>query len=149
MQDLARQVDIEMLQARRNEKDFLLRFQPKYAEAAAARAGTLHDFAVEIETTAAEQYPAIAANANLLAALATQYQDELKRVLTAYTERGFDNTSGVWGELDVAAEAWGTELKAMDGESAFLQYLLLRRWEKDYIRTQDQKYSDHLYATLQ
>lgn len=148
LQDLARQADSEMLQARRREKDFLLRFRPDYAEEAAAHATKLHDIAVEINHEAEGDYPQIAEKATLLSELATQYATELNNVIATYTERGFDNTSGVWGELTAAADAWGVQLRAMDGESAFLQYLLLRRWEKDYIRTQDQQYSDNLFATL-
>lgn len=149
MQDLAREVNIQMLEARRNEKDFLARSDIKYAEAAALNARNLGARADAMKAIA--ESAGFAEEADLarnLTALASEYEGIMVRVGQTYTEMGLDETSGIRGKINSVSDGWTAMLRELDGELPYMQYLLLRRWEKDYIRTSDAKYKDNLLKTL-
>lgn len=149
MQDLAREVNIQMLEARRNEKDFLARSDIKYAEAAVASARNLAQKANEIKAIAdAAGFTQEAGLAATLASLAAEYEGIMKGVGETYTEMGLDEKSGILGKINALSDEWGALLHQLDGEQPYMQYLLLRRWEKDYIRTSEGKYKDSLLKTL-
>ncbi len=149
IQDLAREVNIQMLEARRNEKDFLARSDIKYADAAAANARNLSERAQAIKAIAeAAGFKGEAGQAENLAALASEYESIMARVGQTYSEMGLDETSGIRGQINAVSDSWSALLRELDGELPYMQYLLLRRWEKDYIRTSDVKYKDNLLKTL-
>jgi len=149
MQDLAREVNIQMLEARRNEKDFLARSELKYAKAATTNARNLVLKAGEIKAVAESAgYTAEADLADTLAALATEYAGIMERVGTTSNALGLDEDSGIRGQINTVSAAWTGLLQQLDGELPYMQYLLLRRWEKDYIRTQEAKYKENLLKTL-
>ena len=149
MQDLAREVNIQMLEARRNEKDFLARSELKYAEASTANARNLVQKAGEIKAIAESAgFTNEAGLADTLAALATEYAGIMERVGTTSAALGLDESSGIRGQINAVSVQWTGLLQQLDGELPYMQYLLLRRWEKDYVRTQEAKYKENLLKTL-
>jgi len=150
MQDLAREVNIQMLEARRNEKDFLARSDIKYADAAVVNARNLAARAGEIEAIAkGAGFETEAGLAESLAGMAAEYETIMTRVGQTYTAMGLDESSGIRGRINAVSDSWSALLRELDGELPYMQYLLLRRWEKDYIRTSDAKYKDNLLKTLE
>lgn len=149
MQDLAREVNIQMLEARRNEKDFLARSDMKYADAAVVNAQNLAEKAKEIKGIAdTSGFKQEAELADSLIGMATQYESMMRSVGETYTAMGLNETSGILGQINSVFDEWSTLLRQLDGEQPYMQYLLLRRWEKDYIRTSDAKYKENLQKTL-
>lgn len=149
MQDLAREVNIQMLEARRNEKDFLARSEIQYAEKAVANAQALVERANQIKAIAdGAGYTEESGLATTLASLATEYGTIMQRVGQTYTEMGLDEKSGIRGEINAVSDGWNNLLRTLDGEQPYMQYLLLRRWEKDYVRTHEDKYRESLLKTL-
>jgi methyl-accepting chemotaxis protein len=64
------------------------------------------------------------------------------------TEMGLNDTSGTRGQINAIAAEWTSLLRQLDGEQSYMQYLLVRRWEKDFLRTHGDDYKENLFKTL-
>ncbi len=145
-QDLGAQIananiDRYMLQARRSEKDFLLRLDVKYVamvDEAVAKLKAEAQNLEEIEQShgdkeGAEKAATIGKNADI-------YLSGFHTVTTACQEKGLDENSGLQGQFREAAHA----LEAVATDSKDLQLkadlLTVRKNEKDYLLRLDQKY---------
>lgn len=139
-------MEINFLQARRAEKDFLLRLDEKYVE---RHSTVISDLAAQLES-ARRQSADISELSDKQSAL-----DALQSAINSYAESfvavvetqrtlGLDETLGLQGNLRNAVHQVEESLK--DTTSADLQakMLMMRRHEKDFIMRKDSKYLDRL-----
>jgi putative methionine-R-sulfoxide reductase with GAF domain/HAMP domain-containing protein/CHASE3 domain sensor protein len=142
---LAKEIETELLEARRHEKDFLLRwkidgFQPAYDQYI-----LLNQASMENLRRAAEKLTALIANgqtendqriADDLAALTPQigvYQEELQNTVDLILKRGFNDT-GLVDQLQQAMQSVEQRLaKHSDLETLTVTMLQIRLKEKDYL----------------
>lgn len=149
IQDLAREVNIQMLEARRGEKDFELRSDLQYADKAITAATAMAERAGQIKTIATDAgYPEMATLSDQISDIAVLYVGKFEEVKTTSAEMGLDDTSGTRGKINAVANEWTGLLRQLDGEQSYMQYLLLRRWEKDFLRTHGDDYKENLLKTL-
>jgi methyl-accepting chemotaxis protein len=119
------------LEVRRNEKDFLLRRDPKYADQALkaaeqviARAKILED--VTETAPVAEQIKSIKSG---MAA----YGEKMLTVQASLTTAGLNEKSGMQGELREAVHSVETVITKLGEHDLLIHMLMLRRYEKDYL----------------
>ena len=139
----------DLLQARRAEKDFLLRSEARYVEQHAeimARIGT------EIQAAAAAAADlgvdqADAQFAEMMRRIA-EYETTFDRLQAAMTTLGLDPKSGLQGELRAAVHDVEESLKTVDSAPLQVKMLMMRRHEKDFILRGDPSYLDRLNARV-
>ena len=139
-----------MLQCRRNEKDFLMRKDLKYLDKHEANCAkmklTIDDVATLAEEVNAEEILTLAQN---ISKHSTDYQNSFTAVVEAWKVRGLDHKSGLQGKFRRASHALSEELEEHEIDAFYTHYLLMRRWEKDYVRTEQDKYKLRLSTLLQ
>lgn len=156
--ELAKSADLErkmgeiergLLQARRNEKDFLLRVDEKYV-------GRHTDVMSAIKVHVAEATAAAAAM-DIAGARAqfdsmlqgiTAYEASFTQLVTAKTALGLNPSSGLEGELRSAVQTVEEALKTVENAPLQVKMLMMRRHEKDFIMRGDPKYLDRLNARV-
>lgn len=153
---------VSLLQARRAEKNFLLRWQtegfgtaytnyvPTFLKEVAAmrkEIGTLTLFAETAATTSTGDVTSTEyiKNINSLTLALNDYVKSFDDIVTANRKRGFDENTGFQAELRSSA----SKIEAIIFEHAGLEqlgitYLQIRRNEKDYLLRGDQIYIDNI-----
>lgn len=142
--EASRTMQMQLLQARRREQDFLLRNdendvlrhaeEMKVYDSAALMAAA--------RTSSGAESDAITS----LAPLAKNYQDAFAALAAARRDTGFDEFKGAQGRMGISAQR--AESAVDDAHILPLQVALLqmRRTEKDYIRSHDSTYAEQFKA---
>jgi methyl-accepting chemotaxis protein len=143
--DLETALQISLLQARRYEKDFLLRRN----DASTA----LHAAAMQeaIATLAAlqEKYgqaPEINRRLRETGAGIARYRDGFLKLVADAKLVGMNENQGFLGELRASVHAVEETLNSVDAPAAQIAMLMMRRHEKDFIARLDPKYGTALQA---
>lgn len=138
-------LETQFLMARRAEKDFLLRKDPKYID---RHAGISEGMLAQIDHIdgLAEQVLDAETEQNLdgLRLAIENYVQQFSRLVDAHTSLGFDEETGLQGELRTAVKTAETALNEFDNPVLQVKMLMMRRHEKDFIMRGDQKYVDRL-----
>jgi methyl-accepting chemotaxis protein len=140
--DRLRQIEIDLLQARRAEKDFLLRRTESYlTRHQQVIGGTLASFA-ELEKTlvGSDLAPQIAAASAGVKAYGAQFA----KVGATQITLGLDETKGLLGTLRKSVQAAEESLKAHNELPLIVSMLMMRRHEKDFLARLDPKYGDDM-----
>lgn len=139
--DLNKQLSIEMLEARRNEKNFQQRRTESYAKAHAELIGPINRDFDEVERLMA------AGGMSALSDRMKQAQDGFKRyasdfasLVAAETRLGLNETLGLSGSLRAAVHDIEAKLKEIDDPRTTTWMLMMRRHEKDFMLRRDPKY---------
>lgn len=145
----AMEAESHMLQCRRNEKDFLLRLDTKYVPAFEENLAAVVMNADGIVTLAQKVgHPELADMAKGIKDASVQYEDAFKRLVAAWERRGLDHNSGLQGHFrDVVHDAEAAFVRHQV-DDLYINLLLMRRWEKDYVRTSDPKYAARMKETM-
>jgi len=138
--DDSMEIQIRLLTARRHEKDFLVRKDPKYLDRMNA---TLDEFQ-KLTNDMAEVATHLGLNdvVSVSAKVSEDkeiYQKAFDNVAGYVGEQG-DSTSGIRGELRKHAHNMEEAIVKSKSSALMIDYLLLRRHEKDYILREDHKY---------
>ncbi|MFC1549452.1 methyl-accepting chemotaxis protein [Nitrospirota bacterium] len=143
MKSTTNEIGLLMLQARRSEKDFMIRMDPKYIDRNAAQVRDVIKKAQELEAieSAAGAMDGVE-NARNIQTLATQYGAAFKEVAEAYKTIGLDHKSGLKGKFREAAHTAEEFLNTHKDDEMMVNYLLMRRHEKDYFLRNDKKYME-------
>ena len=130
---------IQMLEARRSEKDFMARLDASYVpKVNEAIDGALRSRGIVAETQDAEILDS-------LAAVLEEYRADFRHNVEMETERGLTPDTGLRGKLRDAIHTFEADLGAIeDADNLQVGMLLLRRHEKDYLLREDLKYADKL-----
>ncbi len=139
-------LQIAMLQLRRNEKDFLLRKDVKYQK-------TFNDtFKQALQLISGLEQRLISTDitetklTTIKNSLQT-YQQTFEQLITASIAQGLDKSSGFYGKLRDATHALETNIEAANDFESHTYLLTLRRHEKDFILRSDEKYLGRLLET--
>jgi len=141
LKSLSSRIGIQMLQARRSEKDFLMRMDMKYAKANALNIDNI--------LVASRKMEKIASDANLqlgvdsarnVQRLTEGYGSSFKQVVDAWVIKGLDEKSGLQGKFRDSAHAAEAIIKKNGNAAMMVDYLMMRRHEKDYILRENDKY---------
>ncbi|MFD2167756.1 methyl-accepting chemotaxis protein [Thalassotalea euphylliae] len=132
------QVGITALQLRRNEKDFILRKDPKYIERHQANYASLASQLTqlkELNTRIGGKMPVSSLMADF-----EEYQSQFNALANAMTIRGLDKNSGKYGALRAATHQLEAIFEANKDLTNQVNLLTLRRHEKDYMLRGEEKY---------
>jgi methyl-accepting chemotaxis protein len=134
---LAESVTVGFLNARRREKDFLLRLDAKYVAQHADVVARLQADFEALAGLADGNEPALLTQ---LQDRIAQYEAEFVAVSQAITALGLDEKSGLQGRLRKAVHGAETLIKQHASDDLMVKLLMMRRHEKDFIIRQDPKY---------
>ena len=139
--DLNKQLSIEMLEARRNEKNFQQRRNESYAKAHAELIGPINRDFDEVERLMS------AGGMGALSDKTKQAQEGFKRytadfnaLVAAEIKLGLNETLGLSGSLRAAVHDIEAKLKELDNPRLTSWMLMMRRHEKDFMLRRDPKY---------
>ncbi len=139
-----------MLQCRRDEKDFLLRKDLKYLNKLEGNYAGIVEEAKFIDKIAVEtNNHKLSAKAKEAEKYAQSYFESFKQVVNGWNVKGLDHKSGLQGQFrDVAHDLSGIFAKHK-ADDIYRELLMLRRWEKDFVRTGADKYKKRAYDSIE
>ncbi|MBO6520198.1 MAG: HAMP domain-containing protein [Rhodospirillales bacterium] len=136
--NLLRDVESEFLQARRREKDFLLRLDMKYADKhAEVIQSAKTDLASLIEI---EEKPEIRDQLAIVSEKLVAYDDKFAGVVEQWNAIGRTEKEGLLGNLRSSVHNVEETLKGYGIEALTVKMLMMRRHEKDFLMRLDPKY---------
>jgi len=133
-------IEVDILELRRDEKDFISRKQWKYIEKHKKHSITLIDDLHSLETLF-EKYDLQKNDLTQLEAAVKAYIGLFSQLIDQQKIIGFDATSGLYGKLRDASHQVEAEVKKLP-EKHLISLLQLRRAEKDFMLRLDPKYID-------
>ncbi|MBR0838731.1 HAMP domain-containing protein [Bradyrhizobium liaoningense] len=149
LSDLNQRISLQLLEARRAEKDFQLRRDQSYAKRHAELASDITRNLDRLGgATRAGGYTAVAEKVSLARAGFERYAREFAAVEQAEVKLGLNETLGLSGSLRAAVHDIETTLKQVDDSRLTSGMLMMRRHEKDFMLRRDQKYLDVLKKTV-
>ncbi|MBE0439364.1 MAG: hypothetical protein IBX57_06355 [Gammaproteobacteria bacterium] len=141
------EVRADMLQLRRNEKDFLARTDIKYRDTFAQNYQKLvnetNQLAVAV-TDAGLEFTQL----QELEPLFQRYHDRFMALVALQQTMGFSYDDGLYGQLREAVHVVEQEIQAQDDQQLRADMLQLRRNEKDFLLRLQPKYSDQFNKNL-
>jgi methyl-accepting chemotaxis protein len=146
--DLNKQLSIEMLEARRNEKNFQQRRNEPYAKSHAELVVAINrDFdRLEALTTSGEFAP-LHDKVKVAHDGFQKYAADFASLVAAEIKLGLNEKLGLTGELRAAVHDIETRLKEINDPRLMISMLTMRRHEKDFMLRRDQKYVGELKKT--
>jgi len=144
----AETVEVEMLQCRRNEKDFLLRKNLKYREELRENLENVVEHADAIVPLAKSIGSEELANlAMTIKGAAGRYESAFIALTKAWEKRGLDHESGLQGTFRKVVQDAEEAFEKHQVQDLYFDLMQMRRWEKDYTRTRATRYRDQMIAT--
>ena len=137
----AKNIEIMMLNARRSEKDFLLRKDASYIDKVKQQVDNIVDVSKKLQNlaeTGNENTKELAVQGVNVEKYITEYYISFEQTADSWKMKGLDETSGLQGKFRAAAHELEEIITPYDG--LMVDYLMLRRHEKDYLLRQDKKY---------
>lgn len=144
-------MEIDLLLARRFEKDFLLRLDPKYIEKHASAMQHLYDVEHSLEEEIAQIAGLSDQREPLLAlmAAAKAYDQVFAELVESHRVLGMDETDGLQGALHKAAHHLEHRLEETNHPELEVKVLMLEVHERDFMWHQDTKYLDRFNAQVE
>lgn len=140
--------DVDLLLARRHEKNFLMEKNIAYQDLSKAATKRLKDHTTEISKLAGENNKEIATQASSISEQITAYEKAFQDVVSAETRNGLDSNSGLQGEFKAIALRVAENLKKHQLGDAYLALLQVRRFEKEYVRTKSSEHKEKMLKAL-
>jgi methyl-accepting chemotaxis protein len=143
--DLNKQLTIEMLEARRNEKNFQQRRNESYAKAHSELVVVIdRDFDRLQELTRSGGLSDLLEKIIRARAGFKSYAADFSALVNAEIKLGLNETLGLSGSLRAAVHDIEARLKEIDDPRLTSWMLMMRRHEKDFMLRRDQKYVGEL-----
>src|SRR5450631_561770 len=143
--DLNKQLSIEMLEARRNEKNFQQRRNESYAKGHAELVVAINrDFDRLQMLTRAGGMGDLSEKIRLAHDGFAGYARDFAALVSAEVKLGPNETLGLSGSLRAAVHDIEAKLKEIDNPRLTSWMLMMRRHEKDFMLRRDQKYAGEL-----
>jgi methyl-accepting chemotaxis protein len=141
--DLNKQLTIEMLEARRAEKNFQTRHNESYAKTHAELVGAVNrDFDKQLAMMTSAGFSALAEKTKVAHESFKIYARDFAALVGAEIKLGLNETLGLTGSLRVAVHDIETKLKQLNDPGLTNSMLTMRRHEKDFMLRRDHKYID-------
>ncbi len=139
---LTRRISIEMLEERRDEKNFLLRKQESYAKHHAQLSGAIgRDFDELKVMVKSSGYGALADQLEVIHDAFESYADDFAVLAMVQTKIGLDETSGLSGSLRKAVDIVEAGVAEINDPKLTGRLLVMRRFEKDFMLWRDDNYA--------
>ena len=139
-EQLVSTIESDMLDLRKNEKDFLARLDLTYVDKFNTRFVALQTHIEELAIKLAEADIPFTNRQQLETAFQAYNQKE-KELVAIQQKIGLDKSSGLYGTLRNAANTLDTKINQLNDQQLLIQLLLLRRHEKDFMLRNDLKYA--------
>ncbi|MBR1191727.1 HAMP domain-containing protein [Bradyrhizobium sp. AUGA SZCCT0169] len=143
--ELNSKIEVELLEGRRAEKDFLLRNDAKKADsqieiakAVAADIDALHGKIVAVGK------PELARQIEAMSASLKKYQTHFTAVVEQKRQLGLDEKSGLEGRLRASVHDIESRIEPLNESALLITMLRMRRLEKDFMLRRDRKYGDDM-----
>ena len=143
--DLNRKIEIELLEGRRAEKDFLLRNDARKADSQVeiSKAATADIAAMHGKIVAAGK-PELARQIEAMIASLGKYQSHFTAVVEQKRQLGLDEKSGLEGRLRASVHDIESRVDQLKEPALLITMLTMRRHEKDFMLRRDRKYGDDM-----
>ncbi|MGY8680281.1 methyl-accepting chemotaxis protein [Bradyrhizobium sp. UFLA05-153] len=139
--DLNKQLSIELLEARRNEKNFQQRRNESYAKAHAELIGPItRDFDELQRLMSAGGMSALSEKTQQAEAGFKRYAADFSALVASEIKLGLNENLGLSGSLRAAVHEIEAKLKEIDNPRLTSWMLMMRRHEKDFMLRRDPKY---------
>lgn len=139
-------VHYEFLNARRREKDFLMRLDEKYVR---EHQGVMTD--IQTNLNELMKSPAVVNERDQLAQIAemvNEYGAAFQQAAALWRELGLSEKEGLRGTLRTSVQSVEELLKEHENETLSVTMLMMRRHEKDFLLRLDPKYIDRMDKRL-
>jgi len=147
--DTADLIQIAMLQARRAEKDFLLRHDPTYLDKHRTFCDTMRTEAGKLKAIGERfQEKEVIEAGDRIRKLTDTYSAAFEEVAAAWQAKGLDENSGLQGAFRDAAHKLATHLEGHLVDDLYIDLLQVRRYEKDFNRTRSDEYWQKWQAAM-
>jgi methyl-accepting chemotaxis protein len=143
--ELNNKIEVELLEGRWAEKDFLLRNEVSSADrqiAIAKSAAT--DIDMLRDKIVAIGQPDLIRQIESMTASLKQYQSHFMEVVEQKRQLGLDEKSGLEGRLRTSVHEIEARVVQLNDPSLMVQMLMMRRHEKDFMMRRDRKYGDEM-----
>lgn len=142
IQESSTAVNVYALQCRRNEKDFMLRKDMKYVDRLKKNIGILEDHANTISTLSSQEadLSTIKTEADAIFQAAEEYKNAFLAIAQNMEIKGLTPKTGLQGEFRKAAHALQEKMVAYSVDELEIDFLQMRRYEKDFVATKKPKY---------
>ena len=138
LQKKALEINVNMLEARRYEKDFLLHLDTGYVDKVTEATARLKKNTQEIKELDVPQERKDMADK--ISILAGQYETMFLEGVQLYKTRGLDENSGLQGELRTAVQGIEDEINKQKDSLLMADMLQVRQSEHDYLLKEDPSY---------
>jgi methyl-accepting chemotaxis protein len=143
--ELNGKIEIEMLEGRRAEKDFLLRNDSKKAESQIEISkSVVSDIDALRRKTVAAGQPDLARQIEAMSTSLKQYQTHFLAVVEQRRQLGMDEKSGLEGRLRASVHGIESQIDQLHEPALLITMLMMRRHEKDFMLRRDSKYGDDM-----
>ncbi len=147
--NFAGNAESQMLQCRRNEKDFILRKDKQYLGKMEKSIAQLKQNAKDIKKVAYQSgMPDIEKSADSILTYADLYYINFQELVKAYETKGLDHNSGCQREFSDAAHSIQNQVVEHQADNLYLALLQIRRYEKDYLLSSDEKYIKKTFLSI-
>jgi methyl-accepting chemotaxis protein len=143
--ELNSRIEIELLEGRRAEKDFLLRNDSKKAESQIEISkSVVSDIdALRVKIVALGQ-PDLARQIEGMSNSLKQYQTHFLAVVEHRRQLGMDEKSGLEGRLRASVHGIESQIDQLHEPALLITMLMMRRHEKDFMLRREAKYGDEM-----
>ena len=143
--DLNRKIEVELLEGRRAEKDFLLRNDARKADSQVeiSKAATADIAAMHGKIVAAGK-PELARQIEAMIASLGKYQSHFTAVVEQKRQLGLDEKSGLEGRLRASVHDIESRVDQLKESALLITMMTMRRHEKDFMLRRDRKYGDDM-----
>jgi methyl-accepting chemotaxis protein len=139
---LTKRISIEMLEARRDEKNFLLRKQESYVKHHAQLSGAIgRDFDELKAMVKLAGYSALADQISVIHDAFENYANDFAVLAIVQTKIGLNETSGLSGSLRKAVDIIEGGVSEISDPKLTGRLLTMRRHEKDFMLWRDERYA--------
>lgn len=135
MEKNALEINVKMLEARRSEKDFLMRLDPNYVDKVMIATAGIKKNAEEIKKLDVPQERKDMADKTIL--LTSEYEKLFMDVVGLYRIKGLNENSGLQNQQLLAARAVEDEIRKQDDTLLMSDFLELRKDELTYALSKD------------
>ncbi|MCA1416449.1 HAMP domain-containing protein [Bradyrhizobium sp. NBAIM20] len=143
--ELNNRIAVELLEARRAEKDFLLRSDPARAQ---RQVEISRQVALDIETLrgkiAALGQPELAQKIDAMNASLKTYQARFAAVVEERQRLGLDEKSGLEGRLRASVHGIESQVDQFQNSELKVIMLMMRRHEKDFMLRRNARYGEEM-----
>jgi methyl-accepting chemotaxis protein len=142
--DKATGLQIDFLELRRKEKDFLLRKDPKYAKEHEEITARIRDELAALGTNLPDDLSDASGIIADISSELTGYETVFSNLKSANDAIGYNPDDGLQGEFRTAAHTLEAAITDAKKDALLVDLLMMRRHEKDFMLRLDAKYVDKL-----